>query len=143
MGNVLFPPAWDWVVHSDRDQWLSVFCVTIRSWQGAVSRGCEVFLFLKIIFVFLENSRKNMGIPFPRLFFFPSPASRRLVSKYARCGYTQRKPSYRFYGSKLIDWLSISNGIQSVLEAKLIFQSFGFVSRRVWWGRRSLLILSL
>lgn len=29
-----------------------------------------MFLFLKIIFVFLENSRKNMGIPFPLLFFF-------------------------------------------------------------------------
>lgn len=64
-----------------------------------------MFLFLKIIFVFLENSGENMGISFLLLFFYPSPASRQLVSKYARCGYTQRKPSYRFYGSKLIDWL--------------------------------------
>lgn len=73
MGNSLHPQHGNvWCILTGRDAF--IFCVTVRSSGEQNLDDVGVLLFLKIIFVFLENSRENMGIPFSfQYFILPLP----------------------------------------------------------------------
>lgn len=144
MGSSLHPPAWKCMVHTDWERCFHFLCHSKELGEQNLD-DVGVLLFLKIIFVFLENSRENMGIPFSfQYFILPLPQDCFLVSKYARCGLMLRgNPVTRFMDPNSYTGCTSAVTSQVYVKPSSHFQIFGFVFIRILWGQGALLILNL